>query len=105
MVLEQRQLNRALMERQGLLARSGVSAVEMIERLVGMQAQEPENPYVGLWLRLEDFDAGELSALIAERRAVRAQHMRSTIHLVSARDCLALHPITQPILARVFKSP
>ena len=31
--------------------------------------------------------------------------MRATIHLVSARDCLALHPLTQPVLARTFKSP
>jgi hypothetical protein len=30
--------------------------------------------------------------------------MRATIHLVSARDCLALHPLTQPVLARTFKS-
>lgn len=77
----------------------------MIERLVGMQAQVPDNPYVALWSRLEDFRAEELSELLAERRAVRAQHMRATIHLVSARDCLALHPLTQPVLARTFKSP
>ncbi len=31
--------------------------------------------------------------------------MRSTIHLVSARDCLALQPLTMPVLARTFKSP
>jgi hypothetical protein len=77
----------------------------MIERLVGMQAQEPDNPYLALWSRLDDFDPRELSGLIAERRAVRAQLMRATIHLVSARDCLALHPITQPVLARIFTSP
>jgi Winged helix DNA-binding domain len=76
----------------------------MIERLVGMQAQEPENPYVALWLRLEDFRPSDLSELIAERLAVRAQLMRGTIHLVSARDCLAIHPLTQPLLARVFGS-
>ena len=76
----------------------------MIERLVGMQAQEPENPYVALWLRLEDFRPSDLSELIAERLAVRAQLMRGTIHLVSARDCLAIHPLTQPLLARVFRS-
>jgi hypothetical protein len=104
-VLDARALNRALLARQGLLARSGASAADMIEQLVGMQAQVPENPYVALWSRLRDFRAEELSELIAERRAVRAQLLRSTIHLVSARDCLALHPLTLPILARVFKSP
>jgi Winged helix DNA-binding domain len=31
--------------------------------------------------------------------------MRATIHLVSARDCLAMHPITRPVLARTFNSP
>jgi Winged helix DNA-binding domain len=70
-----------------------------------MQAQEPDNPYVALWSRLTDFRAAELSELIAGRRAVRGQFMRATIHLLTARDCLAIHPITQPILARTFRSP
>jgi hypothetical protein len=104
-VLTPRALNRALLERQGLLARSEMSALDMMERLVGMQAQEPDNPYIALWSRLDDFDPGELSGLIADRRAVRAGLMRATIHLVSARDCLTLHPITLPVLARTFTSP
>ena len=69
-----------------------------------MQAQEPQNPYLALWSRIEGFRPEELSEAIADRRAVRAQLMRGTIHLVSARDCLAIHPLTLPLLARVFRT-
>lgn len=104
-ILDARTLNRALLARQGLLERSRVPAIEMIEQLVGMQAQVPANPYVALWSRLEGFEPEELSGLIADRRAVRAGVMRSTIHLLSARDCLAIQPIIQTVMIRTFKSP
>jgi Winged helix DNA-binding domain len=103
-VLSDRALNRALLARQGLLQRTPRPALEMVEHLVGLQAQEPANPYLALWSRLERFDPQELSALVAERRAVRAQLMRATIHLVSARDYLALQPLTRGVLAQVFKN-
>ncbi len=104
-VLSDRALNRALLARQGLLERTGATALDMIERLVGLQAQEPEDPYVALWSRLEGFDPQELSGLLSERAAARAQLMRSTIHLVSARDLAAIQPLTAGLLARTFNSP
>jgi hypothetical protein len=104
-VLSPRELNRALLRRQGLLERSRTRTIDMIEQLVGLQAQVPENPYVALWSRIEGFRPEELSDLIAGREAVRAGLMRSTLHLVSARDCLAIHPLTLPVLAKTFRSP
>ena len=101
--LSRRTLNRALLARQSLTDRGHAPALGVIEHLVGMQAQEPRAPYIGLWSRLADFRPEELSALIADRRAVRLGLMRSTIHLVSARDCLRLYPLMRPVLERTFK--
>jgi hypothetical protein len=98
--LSQRARNRALLERQLLLRRVRRPAAEVVEHLVGMQSQEPRDPYVALWTRLEDFDPHELGRLLADRQAVRSPLMRTTIHLVSARDCLTLAPLLRPVLER-----
>ncbi len=101
-VLGLRALNRALLERQMLLERHDLAVADAIEHLVGMQAQEPQAPYIGLWTRLADFAPHELSDLIANRGAVRGGLMRATIHLVTASDWAWLRPLTSPVLARNF---
>ena len=102
-VLGLRGLNRALLDRQLLLRRRRMPAIEAIERVIGLQAQSPNPPYIGLWTRLENFRADELGQLLLDRRVVRVALMRSTIHLVTADDCLMLRPLLQPVLDRELK--
>ncbi|MEA2932540.1 MAG: hypothetical protein QOI56_1325 [Actinomycetota bacterium] len=99
-----RALNRATLARQHLLQRVAMPAAEMVEHLVGMQAQVPRNPYLALWSRLQGFRPEELEGLLVGRRAVRTGLLRATIHLVTADDCLQLRPVLQPVLDRTFAS-
>ena len=108
-VLSLRAVNRALLARQLLLDRpplpgSGsaraAQVVQTIEHLVGLQAQAPFPPYYGLHSRLDGFRPADLATLITDRSVVRIALMRGTIHLVSARDCLPLRWLVQPVIER-----
>ncbi len=101
-VLDRRTLNRALLARQLLLERVRGTPAQTIERLVGMQAQAPNLPYIGLWSRLQDFHPDQLSHLIEARAAVRMSLMRNTIHLVTARDAFGMKPLFIPLHERGY---
>jgi len=98
--LSQKALNRALLARQLLLRRESRGVAATVEHLVGMQAQAPNPPYIGLWTRLEHFAPDDLARLILDRQLVRVALMRGTIHLVTAPDCLLLRPLVQPLFDR-----
>ena len=93
-------LNRATLARQMLLARESIKPLRAIERLAGLQAQWPKPPHVGLWSRIEGFEREHLLALLRGHDAVRASMMRGTLHVVSAKDYVALRPALQPMLTR-----
>ena len=99
-VLGQRELNRALLERQLLLRRAAMPVSDALEQLVGLQAQAPMPPYYGLWSRLRGFDPHELGRMLTERKAVRLSLIRGTVHLVTVSDALELRPLVQPVVER-----
>ncbi|MDH6515604.1 hypothetical protein M2163_007417 [Streptomyces sp. SAI-135] len=95
-VLGIRALNRATLDRQLLLRRSGLSAKAAVGHLLGLQAQNVKPPYYALAARLDGFTPEALSQLMADREVVRIVTMRSTIHTHTAEDCLTLRPLVQP---------
>lgn len=99
-LLTLRQLNRATLARQMLLAREAISVTEAIERLVGMQAQEARPPFIGLWTRLNSFGIHDLSSALHSRQVVRATMMRGTLHAVTAQDYAAFRMVLQPMLTQ-----
>jgi hypothetical protein len=85
-VLTLRELNRATLARQLLLERARLAPAAIVEHLVGMQAQWPQAPYVGIWTRTERFSREELEREIVSGAVLKATVMRQTLHLVTRRD-------------------
>jgi winged helix DNA-binding protein len=99
-VIGERALNRALLARQGLLERHRLPPLELIDRLVGLQAQATTPPYYGLWSRLAAFDRDEVGRLLGDGELVRIKLMRGTVHMVSAADAAWLRPLVAPAIER-----
>ncbi|GII31940.1 winged helix DNA-binding domain-containing protein [Planotetraspora mira] len=88
-VLDTRALNRAALARQLLLDRADTPVLDAVAHLCGLQAQEPQEPFTGLWSRLRAFDPAALDDLLTGRSVVRTHLMRRTVHLLTAEDALA----------------
>jgi Winged helix DNA-binding domain len=100
-VLTTRELNRALLERHFLLRRRRIAPLRAIERLVGLQAQVPRDPYVALWSRLDPFRPETLSAAMESRTALRMTLFRATLHAVPTDDAVRLRGLLQPVVERM----
>ena len=96
-ILSTRELNRALLARQLLLERSPLPLTRALEQVAGLQSQYAPSAYAALWSRLRDFRREALTRALERRRAVQASLLRSTIHVVSARD--------YPLLAEAIRRP
>ncbi len=99
-----RDLNRATLARQCLLARGSKSVIGLVSELAGLQAQWPAPPYIGLWTRLGSFTRRDLAGLIEQRTMVRATTMRGTLHVVTADDYMAFRSLFEPMLAHGYLS-
>jgi hypothetical protein len=85
-VLTTADLNRALLARQFMLERSRLPLARTLDRIGGIQAQYAPSSYIGLWSRLEGFELADLTRALERRTVVQGTLLRSTIHLVSAKD-------------------
>lgn len=101
--LDDRALNRALLARQHLLTRTTRTVEQVVADVVGLQAQNPWSPFVGLWSRVAGFRTEDLDALLLARRVVRIAVMRSTVHLVTVADAAVLATLVRPVLHRELR--
>jgi Winged helix DNA-binding domain len=76
-----RELNRALLGRQMLLARRQLSVPKALECLVALQAQYAPSPYIALWSRTDDFRNDKLDRALVRGDAIKASMMRNTLHI------------------------
>lgn len=102
--LDRRTLNRTTLARQHLLARTATDPKHLVGHLVGMQGQNPLDPYFGLWSRVVGYRPEGLAGMVGAGEVVRGQLMRGTIHLVTRSDWVSMRPVFDPLCARILGS-
>lgn len=95
--LTTRDLNRATLARQGLLAPIRGSPADAVRQAGSLQAQHPEWPPVALAARARSARTANLARALAERHVVRSSLMRLTIHVVHADDLWPMFTVVQPL--------
>jgi hypothetical protein len=86
-----------------ILDRRRRSILEVVEHLGGMNAQSPRGPSVGLYSRIDGFHQNDLDGLLRRYELVKANLMRGTIHMVTARQYRSWRVALQPALERTVK--
>jgi Winged helix DNA-binding domain len=84
-----------MLARQGLLEPFDAPLVEVVEAIGAIQAQAWAAPPVALWSRMGDFAVEDLHAALERRDLVAGTLLRSTLHLVSAREHPAYHAVVE----------
>ncbi|MGH8825607.1 MAG: winged helix DNA-binding domain-containing protein [Jiangellaceae bacterium] len=100
--LTQRDLNRAVLARQGLLEPFDDPLPRVLERVGGIQAQYAPSMYVGLWSRMRSLERAELTRSLEDRTVVQGTLLRSTIHLASREDYWAFAVAIRELLREWF---
>jgi hypothetical protein len=103
-VVDARTIGRATLQRQLLLRRQVLTATHAVGRLISLNAQDPEPPYLALWNRLEGFAIPELTQALVDGEVVRSTMMRATQHMVTAYDFRQVRPLLAPLLRRVQRN-
>ncbi|MEV6495015.1 crosslink repair DNA glycosylase YcaQ family protein, partial [Actinoplanes sp. NPDC051633] len=103
-VLSDRVLNRTTLERQLLLDRAETTPMDVLRLLVGMQGQDPELPYVGLWNRIAGFTMDDLATLVETGQVARATLFRCTQHLLPTADYAWIRPLLQPLIDKMCRT-
>ena len=103
-VLTQRQLQRAVLARQGLLRRApvGTPIVDIVRAVGGLQTQYAPTAYIGLWSRLAGFRRDDLTSALERRTVIQATLLRGTIHVVAADDYWPLRIAIGDVMRRWF---
>lgn len=92
------QWNRTLLHRQHLLERIDDDPIEVIDRCVGLQSQDPRAAHYGLASRIDNYNPADLDELLTAREVVRMATLRSTVFLADAQDARWIRVAAQPRL-------
>ena len=85
-MIDDSELNRAMLARQGLLQRIDAPLADAVERIGAIQAQSWPAVPVALWSRVEGFAPDALYAAMEDGSLVTGIVHRGTVHVVSARE-------------------
>src|SRR4051794_1912130 len=93
------QVARERLTAQMLAGKPARSALEVVQRLLAVQAQDPRGARLAVRARSTGLHASDVDAALNERELIVSWLNRGTLHLVRTADYWWLHELTTPQLA------